>query len=237
MLKRAFDAGVGTVLVPGVEPEQWERARTLESEAVALRFAVGIHPQVVDVGGREATDALDALEGWIERLGAVAIGELGWDTKVATGALGRQKDVAAAQLALARSRKLPVILHVLGAHGAALDELARHGPYPAGGVVHAYSGPAELVPRYLELGFHVSFGPSVTRPNARRPVESAAVTPLDRLLVETDGPDQYLAGHAVRRGEPADVARVVEVLARIRGESAERIADATTANARALFGM
>ncbi len=237
-MERARRAGVQAVLVPGVEPEQWARARAMfRPSGVELRFAVGIHPQAVDADGREATrDALDALEGWVERLGAAAIGELGWDTTVAAAGLRRQKEVAAVQLALARALDLPIILHVVGAHGAALEELARCGPFPAGGVVHAYSGAPELVPRYLELGLHLSFGPSITRPNARRPVESAAATPLERLLVETDGPDQYPAGHAGRRGEPKDVVQVIEALARARHERAERIAEATAANAERLFG-
>lgn len=226
-----------TVLVPGVEPDQWARAERLRRGEVELRVAVGIHPQVVGVEGSESVDrALGELEAWSERLGAVAIGELGWDTQVATADLARQKHVAAAQLRLARTRGLPVILHVLGAHGVALDELARHGPYPAGGVVHAYSGSAELLPRYLELGLHLSFGPSVTRANARRPIAAAAVTPLERLLVETDGPDQYPSGSRHRRGEPADVRAVIDALSRIRGEPAERIAEVTTENARRLFG-
>lgn len=188
-----------------------------------LRFAVGLHPQV------EGGD-LDGLEDWIDRLGASAIGELGWD-KRGPADLDAQTERAEAQLELAKRRGLPVILHVVGAHGLALARLARHAPLS--GVVHAYSGSAELVPRYVELGLSLSFGPSVTRPSARKVLEAARRVPLEHLLAETDGPDQRIDG---RRGEPADLVRVLERLAHVRNEPFDHVARATADNARRLFG-
>ncbi len=235
LLERARQAGVRTILVPGVDPAQWARAEALSSHGVRVRLAVGLHPQALDAGEAATERALAALEGGIERLGAAAIGELGWD-KTLDASLERQSEVVDPQLTLAAARKLPVILHVVGAHGLALSRLARHAPFDAGGVVHAYSGAAELVPRYLEMGLSISFGPSVTRPNARRPLEAAKATPLEQLLVETDGPDQFPFGCERRRGEPADVLRVVEALAQVRSEPLARIAKAAHDNASRLFG-
>lgn len=224
MLARAVAAGVETVLIPGVDRAQWERASVLRASAgVGLRFAVGVHPR------GEPADC-DALEEWIDRLEACAVGELGWDKRL--GGLDRQTELAEAQLEVARARGLPVILHVVGAHGLALERLEKCGAMR--GVVHGYSGAAELVPRYLALGLSISFGPSVIRPRARKVREAARRVPLARLLVETDGPDQRVEGSA--RGEPADVARVIEALAELRGERAEDIDAATTENARRLFG-
>lgn len=221
MIARAAAAGVETILVPGVDAAQWARAASLKSTAMRLRFAAGVHP--------EAAGDLDALEGWMDRLGACAIGELGWDKR--RGDLDRQSALADAQLELARARGLPVILHVVGAHGLALERLARHAPLC--GVVHGYSGAEELVSRYLALGLSISFGPSVTRPSARKVREAARRVPLDRLLVETDAPDQRVSGE---RGEPAELAQVIDALASLRGETVEAIARATTDNARRLFG-
>ena len=222
MIARALRAGVETILIPGVDLAQWARAASLKSEAVRLRFAAGVHPE-------SDGDDLAALEGWLDRLGAAAVGELGWDAR--HGDLDRQSELADAQLELARARDLPVILHVVRAHGLALERLARHAPLS--GVVHGYSGAAELVPRYLALGLSLSFGPSVTRPRARKVREAARRVPLDRLLVETDAPDQRVSGE---RGEPAELVQVIDALASLRGETAEAIARATTENARRLFG-
>lgn len=236
MIARAAAAGIETILVPGVDLAQWERASLLSSAAsVRLRFAVGVHPQVVDEHGREGTArALAALEAWVERLGAVAIGELGWDKAQSPASLERQAEVADAQIELARARGMPVILHVLGAHGLALERLARHGRVE--GVVHSFSGAPDLVSEYVRRGLAISFGPSVTRPSAKKPLEAARRVPLDRLLVETDGPDQFVFGAERRRGEPADVVRVIEAVAKARGESVETVARAATENARRLFG-
>lgn len=189
-----------------------------------LRFSVGLHPQV-DEGD------LARLEEWIDRLGACAIGELGWDKRRSPLSLEAQTRRAEQQLELAKARGLPVVVHVVGAHGLALERLARYAPLS--GVVHAYSGAAELVPRYLALGLSISFGPSVLLPSARRPLEALQRVPLERLLVETDGPDQRVDK---RRGEPSDLVRVVEKIAEVRAEPFSTIAQATTDNAVRLFG-
>ncbi|MCC6876995.1 MAG: TatD family hydrolase [Sandaracinaceae bacterium] len=192
--ERARRAGVERVLVPGVDPAQWARAEALQSSQLELRFAVGLHPQVLHE--RSATErALDAMPEWIARLGAVAIGELGWDAIHARergvaleDALAEQSRVAGAQLELARARGLPVIVHVVGAHALALEQLARHAPLR--GVVHSYSGSAELVARSVALGVSISVGPSVTRSRAKKPLLAARAVPDAHLLVETDAPEQ-----------------------------------------------
>jgi TatD DNase family protein len=232
VLSRASGAGVGAILVPGVDRAQWKRASVLRSEDLELAFAVGIHPQVVD-DGEDADAALAEMDTWIDRLRAVAIGELGWDTKVAAASIERQDAIADAQIEMAKARSLPIILHVLGAHGHALERLRRHSGLC--GVVHSYSGPADLIKSYIALGLSISFGPSVTRPNARRPIEAAIATPIERLLVETDGPCQFPFDREDRRGEPADVVRVIEAIARARGERESEIAGRSSANARAIF--
>ena len=201
------------MLVPGVEPGQWARARELDGRGLSLRFAAGIHPQ------REGT--IEALEAFLDERGAAAIGELGWHAGVP-----HRDALVDAQLELARARGLPVILHVVGAQGHALGRLRRHGPLR--GVVHAYSGSAELVRDYVGLGLHVSIGPSVLRPRARRVHAACAAIPEERLLVETDAPDQS--------PEPADLVDVIAKVAELRGRTVEEVGRRCADNARALFG-
>lgn len=215
MLERARTAGVSALLVPGVDEAQLERAAGLhEASGIELRFAVGIHPC--------ADGDVVTIERWIDRLDARAIGELGWDR-------GAPFDDARvdALIELARARDLPIIVHVVGAHGHALERLRRHGELR--GVVHAYSGSRELVREYVALGLHVSIGPSVLRPEAKRVFAAARAVPGERLLIETDAPDQA--------PEPADLRRVAERLAEVRGVALEELAAQTTANAEALFSV
>lgn len=222
VIDRAVAAGIERVLVPGVDRAQWEAA--FACDRLAILRAAGIHPQAVDEGS--ATEFVAAAD-------AVAIGEIGWDTKRASAPMDAQDAIARAQLRIARELDRPVILHVLGAHGHALEELARFAPLS--GVMHSYSGPAELVPRYCALGLSISVGPSVTLPNARRPIEAAIATPIDRLLVETDAPFQFPPSRNNRRGEPEDLVDVVRAIASARGATFEDIAARSFENAERLF--
>lgn len=201
------------MLVPGVEPAQWPRARALAGGAITLRFAAGIHPR--------HAGSIEALEAHVARARVHAIGELGWDR-----AAPFDDALVDAQLALARAAALPVILHVVGAHGHALERLRRHPPLA--GVVHAFSGSAELVREYVRRGLAISIGPSVLGAGARRVHAAARAVPDEALLVETDAPDGI--------AEPADVARVVAQVAHLRGREPSAIAALTHANAARLFG-
>jgi TatD DNase family protein len=227
---RARAAEVDRVLVPGVDPAQWARAEGLVGEGLALRFAVGLHPfRLLERDDAELSEELGRLPEVAERLGAVAVGELGWDRRLRARGVDveRQDRWARAQLRVARELGLPVILHVVRSHGAALDALEEG----TAGVVHAYGGAAELVPKYLAKGLSLSFAPPVLR--SPRIAEALKRVPLDRLLIETDGPDMSPAPD--RAGEPADVRAVLFGVAAIRGELPEVVAEATARNAERLF--
>jgi TatD DNase family protein len=167
----------------------------------------------------------------------VAIGETGLDGVGERRArLADQEVVFRAQLALARERRLPLMLHILDAHGRAFEILRGDG-VPSGGVIHSYSGSAEMARDYLALGLSLSFAGSVTHPGAKRARAAAAVVPRDRLLVETDAPDQTPAPHRPGLNEPAYLGTIVSALAAARGEPAEEVARGTEGNARRLFGV
>jgi TatD DNase family protein len=101
--------------------------------------------------------------------------------------------------------------------------------------MNSYSGGADLVPIYRDLGFAFSFAGPVTYANARKPIEAARLIPDDLLLAETDAPDQAPEGHRGGRSEPAFVRSVIAGLAAARGQTAEEVAALTTANAQRLF--
>ncbi|HEY1549167.1 MAG TPA: TatD family hydrolase, partial [Kofleriaceae bacterium] len=104
--------------------------------------------------------------------------------------------------------------------------------HATGGVLHSYSGGAELVATYARLGFAFSFAGPITYPSARKPLEAARAVPADLLLAETDAPDQAPAAHRGSRSEPAFVADVIAGLAAARGDDAAALCDA---NARRIF--
>ena len=240
VVARARAVGVTGILVPGVEPAEWPRLADVKARYPEVRIAVGLHPQALPGMSAPAIErALAELEATARGLGAVAVGECGFDggTHGQGGvAWETQALVVDTHVRVAQTLGLPLVLHVLRAHDQALRALERHGPLGAGGVMHSYSGPAELVPRYVALGLSVSFAGSITRERARRPVDAARVVPADRLLVETDAPDQTPTGADRERCEPAHVALVIAALARARGVTPDEIARLTARNALALFG-
>jgi TatD DNase family protein len=241
-IARARAAGVRGFLLAGVDPEGW-----LDEERVArghgdVFLSLGVHPQrVAEVGAEAARAMVDALAIRLASASApraVAVGEIGLDAvDERKASLELQERIFRAQLAIARALDLPVALHVLRAHGRALEVLARDGVPRRGGVVHSYSGAPDLAPRYLDLGLHLSFAGGVTRASSRRARESVVRVPAERLLVETDAPDQAPAPHEGGQNEPALLPLIVGAVAALRGETAAEVACYTDANARRLFGI
>ena len=238
LLLRARAAGVEALLLAGVDPPGWAVEVALAARHPELRVSYGAHPQVVAEADEGEADALcaalaRALDGELPR--PAAVGEIGLDAMGDRAAsLPLQEAVFRRQLALAAAHRLPVALHVLRAHGRALDVLAA-APPPAGGVLHSCSASAEDVRRYLRLGLSISFSGAVANPSARRLRAAARVVPLDRLLVETDAPDQTPFPRRPARNEPAFLVEIVDALAQIRGEPVEVVARASRDNARRLF--
>ncbi|HEX4417570.1 MAG TPA: TatD family hydrolase [Kofleriaceae bacterium] len=233
VIARATAAGVAGMLIPAIRPRTWDALRALAGRhaGAGVRAAFGIHPQIVP-----ALDPDELAGDLTARLiaaahDACAIGECGLDG--ATGAHELQERLFRAHLRAARATGKPLVIHVLRAHDAAPRILRDEGPVT--GVMHSYSGGADLVPVYAGLGLAFSFAGPVTYGNARRPLEAARAVPADLLLAETDAPDQAPHAHRGGRSEPAFVADVIAGLAAARGADPAELAALTTANARRLF--
>lgn len=222
-------AALTGILVPAIRPSTWAALRDITHPLV--RIAVGIHPQVVpELTADEAITVESLAEA---ALGAVAIGETGLDG--ATAEPERQQELFRLHVRAARLAKLPLVVHVLHAHDVAPRILREERAHEVGGVMHSYSGGADLVPIYRDLGFAFSFAGPVTYPNARKPIEAVRVVPAELLLVETDAPDQAPASHRGQRSEPAFLPEIIAAVAATRDEDMATIAALTTANARRVF--
>jgi TatD DNase family protein len=226
-------AGVIGIVLPAIRPRTWDRVREVVRRyaAAGVRHALGIHPQIVpELEPDEIAGDLTArlTEAAAE---ACAIGECGLDG--GTAAREWQEQIFRAHIRAARATGKPLVIHVLRAHDAALRILREEGPAP--GVLHSYSGGANLVPVYRDLGLAFSFAGPVTYPNARRPIAAARAVPDALLLAETDAPDQAPTAHRGGRSEPAFVTDVIAGLAAARGATAGEITALTTANARRIF--
>lgn len=238
VLARAWETGLERIVVPGVAPDEWEPLLALARGEPRIRVGLGVHPQALPDWSEAQDDAaLAQLDRLLERGEAIAVGECGLDGPSTAGApLERQLKVLRAHFALARKHRLPLLLHCFRAHPA-MVELLESEPLPdRGGVMHSYSGGAELARFYGKLGLYFGFAGPVTFAEARKPLDAVRAVAADRLLVETDAPDQAPHPHRGRRSEPAYLPRIVEALARVRQVAPAEMAALTSANARRLFG-
>jgi TatD DNase family protein len=241
VIARAKQAGVTAIVIPGFSLDEWPRLPEVCALDPMLHCAVGLHPWYLHtLGQQQLAQALEELPALARTYGAVAIGECGLDglkAKRDGAPLDLQVRVLEAHLEAAFRLELPVILHCVQAHQVMLELLERRGPLPAGGVMHSYSGSAELVPRYARLGLYFSFAGIVTHDNAKRPRRALAAVPAARLLVESDGPDQAPRAAPTRRSEPAYLGQVLDAAASVRTETRAELAALTRDNARKLFGI
>lgn len=246
VLSDAARAGVRDIFVPGTEPAQWQtlgalRGPRLEQEldgTPRLWFGAGLHPyRLAQLTDQQLAEAITRLPQALENLCAVAVGECGVDGLVAKRGgptAARQLAVLREHILIANRHRLPIVLHVVHAHGAVLELLGQL-PVECGGVVHSYSGSAELVPRYEGLGFYLGFGESTARAAYRKAHAAVREVSADHLLLETDAPDQPPLGTA--RSEPQNILKISNCVADLRATTQREIAEKTSFNARRVFRL
>lgn len=232
VLERAHAAGVRLLVVPGIDAASWPRIEALCARHAGLYPAYGLHPLFLP---QHRATHLDALRERLAAGTAVALGEIGLDYFVTELDPATQRHFFDAQLQLAKELSLPVIVH---ARRAVEEVLLMLRAVPGlRGVVHSFAGSEQQAGRLYELGFHLGIGGPVTYERAHRLRRIVARMPIERLLLETDAPDQPIAGYQGQRNEPARILDVLHSVARLRGEAPDAIAFATSANACRLFGL
>jgi len=201
-----------------------------------VRFSIGIHPHAAGKFAESPAGAAAAVEAAIaSQPGARAVGEIGLDYHYDFAPRDAQHAVFRAQIALARQRRLPLVIHTREAEDDTFAILAeeRAGEVPV--VFHCFTGNLATARRVLDAGYDLSLAGIVTFPRAAELKEVAAFVPLDRLLVETDSPYLAPVPHRGKRNEPAHVALVADHVASLRGDTPERIREATTATFHRIF--
>jgi TatD DNase family protein len=232
VLARARAAGVVAQIVPAIAADAWDALLALCDREPDLFPALGLHP----VFTRHHRDAdLSALEQRLETARPVAVGEIGLDFWIEDADCARQEQLFAAQLAIARDARLPVVIHVRKAHDQAIRLLA--AARVGGGIIHAFNGSLQQGMRYREMGFLLGFGGMLTFERSSKLRRLARELPLDAIVLETDAPDLTVASHRGERNSPEYLPEVLAALAGVRDEAPDTVAAQTTGNARTLFGL
>ena len=235
-LIKAHELGVEYIANIGSNLRTSRASVALAEEFDFVIAAVGIHP--TDAQEIPASDVDKALEE-IEKLAAHekvrAIGEIGYDYHWEPVDRERQKYFFDAQMEIARRVDLPVIIHSRDAMGDTLETLAEHSGVT--GVMHSFSGSAEVARQLAEKGWYVSFSGPVTYKNANKVKESAAIVPDDKLLIETDCPYLPPVPHRGEINYSGYIHYTCETIADIRGISPENAAKMTYENAKRFYGI
>jgi TatD DNase family protein len=235
VLACAQEKGVEHLLCVAVELEDHPRLCEISKQHDNVSISVGVHPNH-EMAKEPTVDQLCQLA---QFPGCIAIGETGLDyfriDNEAQKHIQQQRYITHIQTALAM--KKPLIIHTRQAAADTIAFLKSEGAQQIGGVMHCFTESWEVAQQAMSLGFYISFSGIVTFKNAIELQEVAKRLPLDRMLIETDSP--YLAPAPFRgsQNQPAYVYRVAEMIADLRQEPVERIAEITTANFYRCFGI
>lgn len=237
-------AGVGHIVIPAVHRAHWREVIGL-AHRHGDSYALGIHP-LYTPNAQEGDIAVlrELLVEVQDDPHLVAVGEIGLDFFVPGLDAERQIWFYEQQIQLAREFGLPVILHVRKSSDRLLKTL-RAKPV-VGGIAHAFNGSLQQAQAFIDLGFKLGFGGAVTYDRALKLRELAATLPLESIVMETDAPDipphwlyttaeARAAGQPQGRNSPAELPRIAQEVAQLRGISADALAQATSNNARAVL--
>jgi TatD DNase family protein len=242
VLERAWQAGLSAMVLVGTDADCSQQALSLAESHPNLFASVGWHPHQAAQFDERAGLALRRLA---ESPKAVAVGEIGLDFYRKLSPPDTQRAVFQEMLDLAAELGLPVVIHSRSAEDETFAILSGwaaqvKGQWPQErplGVVHCFSGDLALALRYVQLGFLVSIAGNVTYSNAARLASVVAGLPLERLLVETDAPYLTPQSRRGRRNEPSFLLETVGKIAEIRAQTVREVADQTSANAAAFYGI
>jgi len=226
VLDRCRSAGISKIIIPAIESETWPDVLTLCESEKGLYPALGLHPVFIN---QHQADDIDKLEEILETVFPVAIGEIGLDFYIKELDQQQQLKLFEAQLLVAKNHNLPVILHVRKAHDQTLQLLNKIKV--KGGFCHAFNGSMQQANKYIELGFKLGFGGTLTYENSSKIHKLAQELPLDSIVLETDAPDMVVESHRGERNSPEYIVDALTALAKIRNEDIEFIAQQTTLNA------
>jgi TatD DNase family protein len=227
-IERARAAGVERMMAIGTGegPPDLEAGIRLANQYPFIFATVGIHPHEAAKAVPETFERLAELASHAKVL---AVGEIGLDYHYDFSPRETQRQVFITQLELAARSRKPIVIHTREAWDDTLAAVREHG-LPFGGIMHCFTGGPQEAEQALQLGFHLSFGGMITFPKAQSIREAAALTPGDRLLVETDAPYLAPVPHRGKRNEPAFIIETVRRMAELRGSTPEEIASITSRN-------
>ena len=236
LMHQLSEENINKVIVPGTDKDRWAEIITLANEYDNIYFALGIHPHFLATFEDEHLVLLKSLltktiSNKINK--CVALGEIGLDKLIETPA-DIQEKVFLAQLAIADSLKLPVILHVVKTQSRILA-LLKQVKFSYGGVYHAFSGSEEIANEFIKLGFKLGIGGVITYPNAQKTKATLSKLPLASLVLETDAPDMPIYQQSSSQNSPLNIISIYKSLCELRQETPLAVEQQLYLNTESIF--
>ena len=226
LIHQSQAAGVAEFLVPSTTSASWSDVLALQQDYPAIKVALGLHPYFL---AHYQSSDLQRLECFLAQHKVVAVGEIGLDKWPNLPDYRLQQKVFLAQLAIASSQSLPVILHARKSEDDLL-KLLRQSKLSQGGIVHAFNGSLEQAKRFIDLGFVLGIGGTVTYPRAQKARRVLQALDDRDYVLETDSPDMPICGHQGQINTPLRVLDVAQTVSELRQQSVLAVAQNTCAN-------
>jgi TatD DNase family protein len=234
VIERSRQKGVEKIVTIGIDLESSRKAISLAEQHPGIYATVGIHPHNVAALEDNAYEDLALLA---DHPKVVGFGEIGMDLYYDHAPEDVQRQHFARQVDLAKELALPLVIHDREAHSQVLAILREKHPFPAGGVMHCFSGDNRFAREIMELGLLISITGVVTFKKSTILHEVVREVPLDRLILETDGPFLTPEPRRGRRNEPSLLLFTAARVAELKGLSLDEVAGETTLNAEKLFAL
>jgi TatD DNase family protein len=239
LLRQCHQAHINNIVIPTIGPNNWlkalELAKAFSSEKVNLHTCLGIHPWFLNELNSNSLADLETL--LVLRLSEiVAVGEVGIDGVIAKehNNINQQLAIFEGQLQLAKKYQLPIIIHHRRSHQYIVPLLKKYQLDKAG-IIHAFSGSYQQACQYIDLGFKLGIGGTITYPRAEKTIKAVKRLPLEGLVLETDAPSMPLYGFQGQDNSPLRIIDIFKALSMIRTEPADDVAMALEQNIRLIL--
>lgn len=233
LLEEAKEAGVEKIITIAVEPDNFDKVFELSKAYDQVYFSQGIHPHDAKLSTDEA---LSIIESRCSETKMVAVGEIGLDYHYDNSPREKQREVFKAQLEIAIKNKKPVIIHSRDADEDMIGILSEYAPrLEKKGVIHSFTSGKELARKAIDLGFYLGFNGIITFKTADAVREIVELTPIDRILLETDSPFLTPVPFRGRENSPKNLPYILEKVAEIKNVSPTEIENAAKKNSESLF--
>ncbi|MDG5814508.1 TatD family hydrolase [Chitinispirillales bacterium ANBcel5] len=233
VVNRAISSGIAGIMCCGTQIEDWLRVEKLTKKHSVIYGSYGIHPWYAQQASEQGYEKLEDLLSADSRAG---LGEIGLDYTVTTDRY-KQLEVLSRQITIAEKYERTISVHCVKAWGDLISLFRKKGGVKTRGIIHSFSGSAEVASELVELGFFISFSGSICNLRNKKTPNSLKAVKWDRILLETDSPDLLPVGVLNGPNEPANLVFIAQRVASILEAEVDEVASSTYQNALKAFNI